>query len=105
VAKSIRFVEIIKKEFNKNIKILGVIENMSYFVCDNGKIYNIFGQGGGEKLARALGVELLGRVPLDPRIAEANDKGEIYLIKYPDSLVSQEFVRITDKIIKLLEQE
>ncbi len=105
VAKSIRFVEIIKKEFNKDIKILGVIENMSYFVCDNGKIYNIFGQGGGEKLARALGVELLGKVPLDPRIAEANDKGEIYLIKYPDSLVSQEFVKITDKIIKLLEQE
>lgn len=105
VAKSIKFVELIKREFNKNIKVLGVIENMSYFVCDNGKIYNIFGSGGGEKLAEALGVELLGKIPLDPRVSEALDRGENYLQRYPDSLVTQEIMRVTEKIIKILEEQ
>ncbi|MEZ0289943.1 MAG: Mrp/NBP35 family ATP-binding protein [Sulfolobales archaeon] len=103
VAKSIRFVETLKRDLGKNVKILGVIENMSYFICDHGKTYYIFGSGGGEKLARALGVELLGKIPLDPRIAESNDAGEIFFVKYPDSPASIEFKNIAEKIIKMVE--
>jgi len=105
VAKSIRFVEMIKRDFNKDIKILGVIENMSYYVCDDGRIIKIFGEGGGERLAKALGVELLGKIPLDPRVSEANDRGEVFFVKYPDSPASKEFLKIADKIIKLVEEE
>lgn len=60
------------------IPILGLVENMSYFVCpDGGKRYDVFGPSHGEETARQLGVPFLGRLPLDPRIAELCDKGSI----------------------------
>lgn len=104
VAKSIRFVEMIKRDLGKNIRVLGVIENMSYLVCDDGRVLKVFGEGGGERLARGLGVELLGKIPLDPRVAEANDRGEVFFVKYPDSPASIEFLKIAEKIIKALEE-
>jgi len=60
------------------VPILGIVENYAYFVCpDNGKRYNIFGDSKAEAAARAQGLPLLGRIPVDPAIARACDQGKI----------------------------
>lgn len=60
-----------------NVPILGIIENMSGFVCPNcNTVHNIFRKGGGEKMAKDLGVPLLGTIPIDPRMVEAGDLGK-----------------------------
>lgn len=56
-----------------NLRLLGVIENMSAFVCEHGTSYELFGSGGGLRLAQELGVELLAQVPFDPAINEGDD--------------------------------
>jgi ATP-binding protein involved in chromosome partitioning len=58
-----------------NLRIAGVIENMSGFTCEHGTTYDLFGRGGGERLASALGVDLLGQLPLDPALAAGGDAG------------------------------
>lgn len=102
VAKSIRFVELARSSLGKDIPIIGVIENMSYFVCEHGREYHIFGSAGGERLSSALGTKLLGRIPLDPRIAESNDKGAPFIDLYPDSPASREIMRIANEIEEIL---
>lgn len=60
-----------------NVPIAGVIENMSYFIApDTGTRYDIFGQGGGEKIAEKYQVPLLGQIPLDMQIREGSDQGQ-----------------------------
>lgn len=60
-----------------NVPVFGIIENMSYFVApDTGKRYDIFGNGGGKKLATELNTEFLGEIPIDPRIREGGDDGK-----------------------------
>jgi Mrp family chromosome partitioning ATPase len=60
------------------VPVLGLVENMSYFVCpDGGKRHDIFGPGRGEEMARRLGIPFLGRLPLDPRISELCDAGHV----------------------------
>ena len=65
------------KMFNRvNVPVLGLVENMSYFIApDTGKRYDIFGSGGGEKLSKELTTPFLGGIPIDPRIREGGDKG------------------------------
>jgi ATP-binding protein involved in chromosome partitioning len=59
------------------VPVLGVVENMSYFLCpDNGKAYNIFGSGGGQRIADEFQLPLLGQVPLEPSIREGGDQGK-----------------------------
>ena len=58
------------------IPILGLVENMSYFVADDGKEYDIFGKGGGEQLAAAMNLEYLGGIPIHPDMRIAADTGE-----------------------------
>ncbi len=58
------------------LRIVGVIENMSSFVNEEGKVYELFGRGGGEELARDVGVPLLGKVPIDRAVALGGDDGE-----------------------------
>ena len=85
------------------LPILGVIENMSWFTCPScGARVEIFTGGGGEKLAREMGLKLLGRIPLDPNIAKASDLGEPYVISYPDSPGAQEFLKIAEEIEETL---
>src|SRR3972149_7087595 len=58
-----------------NVPVLGVIENMSYFIApDTKRRYDIFGAGGGERVSAELKVPFLGGIPLDPRIREGGDK-------------------------------
>jgi ATP-binding protein involved in chromosome partitioning len=60
-----------------NVPILGLIENMSHFVCPNdGNIYHIFGKGGGEREAKKMGVPLLGQIPLEMQVRESGDEGK-----------------------------
>lgn len=65
-----------------NIPILGLVENMSYFRCpDNGKDYKIFGESHIEDVAAAHGLKVLGRMPIDPKIANACDAGRIEFLE------------------------
>lgn len=69
-----------------NVPVLGIVENMSYFIApDTGKRYDIFGNGGGEKLAGELEVPFLGGIPIDPRIREGGDTGKPIVVEHPDS--------------------
>ena len=59
-----------------NVPILGIIENMSHFLCpSDGQVYHIFGKGGGEHEAKRLGVPLLGQIPIEMSVREAGDEG------------------------------
>jgi len=68
-----------------HMPVIGVIENMSGFTAPDGEHYPLFGSGGGQALADDLGVELLGQVPIDPRVAEGGDAGEPVVEAQPDS--------------------
>lgn len=73
-----------------DIPILGIIENMSYFIApDTGKRYDIFGHGGGERYAQEVGAPFLGRLPIDPRIAAGGDTGKPLVVTEPDSPAAQ----------------
>ena len=68
-----------------NTPILGIVENMSYFLCpSDGNIYHIFGQGGGEREAAKLGVPLLGKLPLDTRTRSCGDEGAPVALDDPE---------------------
>ena len=68
-----------------HMPVIGVIENMSGFTTPDGEHYALFGTGGGQALADDLGVELLARVPIDPRVAEGGDTGNPVVAAEPDS--------------------
>ncbi len=83
------------------MKVAGVIENMATFVApDTGKEYRIFGEGGGELLAAELDTELLGSLPIDPRLREGADAGVPLVIADPNSATSHRIVEIARKIGK-----
>lgn len=90
--------------FNKlNVNILGVVENMSYFICpENEKEYDIFGSGGGEKISKYLNIPLLGKIPIEIEIRRGGDIGKPVVILNQDLKSSVEFINIAKKIIKAL---
>lgn len=83
-----------------NVPILGIIENMSYFVCpDNGKSYHIFGKGGGEHESKRLQVPLLGQIPIEMSVREAGDEGHpISLEDVTESAASMAFLSIANQV-------
>jgi ATP-binding protein involved in chromosome partitioning len=86
-----------------NVPVLGLIENMSYFMSpSDGKRYYIFGSGGGEREARRLRVPLLGQIPIDIATREAGDRGIPIVGEDWQSPVSTEFKRIAEELRKLL---
>jgi ATP-binding protein involved in chromosome partitioning len=81
-----------------NIPTLGIIENMSYFVCPNcSHEADIFGHGGGERMAAELGVPFLGRVPIYQPIREAGDNGVPLIISEPDSPAARAFMAAAEQ--------
>ena len=76
------------------VPVLGVVENMSFFVGDDGKRYDIFRSGGGKKLAAESDVPLLGEIPIDPRVAECGDTGEPIVRKFPDSPIAKAYLEL-----------
>jgi ATP-binding protein involved in chromosome partitioning len=85
------------------VPVLGIIENMSYFIGDDGKRYEIFRHGGGRKLADEAGVALLGEVPIDPRVAECGDGGVPIVQKYPDSPVARAYLALAGAVARELQ--
>jgi ATP-binding protein involved in chromosome partitioning len=83
-----------------NVPILGIIENMSYFHCpSDGKVYHIFGKGGGEHEAKRLGVPLLGQIPIEMNVRECGDEGHPIALEDPaKSAASKAFSDIAAKL-------
>jgi len=86
-----------------NVKILGVAENMSYLQMADGSKQYIFGKGGGQKVADALGTDLLGQIPLDPFIREGGDRGIPQVVADPEGMAGQTFLAIAQKILDAVE--
>ncbi|MCX6839467.1 MAG: Mrp/NBP35 family ATP-binding protein [Verrucomicrobia bacterium] len=77
-----------------NVPILGIIENMSYFLCpSDGQVYHIFGKGGGEHEAKRLGVPLLGQIPIEMTVRESGDEGHPIALKDPAQSASSKVFR------------
>jgi ATP-binding protein involved in chromosome partitioning len=78
-----------------NVPVLGLVENMSYFLCpSDGKRYDIFGNGGGEREAKRLNVPLLGQIPIDIETREAGDRGKPIVACSGANPVRTEFLKI-----------
>ncbi|MEM2025046.1 MAG: P-loop NTPase, partial [Desulfurococcaceae archaeon] len=86
------------------IKLLGIIENMSYFKCAHcGKITNIMGGYSGERLVAKYNTQLLGKIPIDPEVNEAIEQGKPYLLNKKDWEAARAISSIVDKVINLVE--
>ncbi len=87
-----------------NVPVIGLVENMSYFLCPgDGKRYAIFGSGGGEREARRLGVPLLGQIPIDIATREGGDKGRPIVATDPKGPVGSAFKGLAERIRSLPE--
>ena len=87
------------------VKIFGVIENMSGYVCPNcGAVVDILRRGGGEKLAKELDVPFFGRIPLDPRLSESCDRGEPFVKLYPDSPATKAMLKVVEAMEEAIEK-
>ncbi len=84
-----------------NVPVLGVVENMSGFVCpDCGSVHNLFGFGGGEKAAADLGVPFIGRIPIDQKVMEAQDKGKNPFLTHPESAAVKQLDEVVNILLK-----
>jgi Mrp family chromosome partitioning ATPase len=97
----------VRKEINfckkVGIPVIGVVENMSGFVCPKCKNESqIFAPttGGAEKMAQQMDVPFLGKIPLDPRIAKSSDQGKFYMTEYPDSPATHAFRHVFQAILQ-----
>jgi ATP-binding protein involved in chromosome partitioning len=82
-----------------DVPVIGIVENMSWFACPHcGKPVNIFGSGGGERLAAELGVPLLGRVPLYEQVLAGGDLGLPIVVGEPESAAAKALREVAEKI-------
>jgi ATP-binding protein involved in chromosome partitioning len=88
------------------LQIIGVIENMSGFICPNcGARIDIFQSGGGRRIAEEMGIPFLGSIPIDQKICEDSDKGVPFIAEHKDSQASKVFMEIVQKIEQFLEHK
>ena len=100
VRKSINFCHQLK------LAVLGVVENMSGFVCPKcGTVTDIFKNGGGERMAADMGVPFLGRIPLDPAVAQACDDGQPFVYHYSGTETARAFEYVIAPILSLSDQD
>ncbi|WP_297063370.1 Mrp/NBP35 family ATP-binding protein [Thermococcus sp.] len=86
------------------VPYIAVVENMSYLICPHcGNEIDLFGRGGGKKLAEKEGVEFLGEIPIDLKAREASDAG-IPIVLYDDTLAAKAFMELAEKLVKKLEE-
>lgn len=87
------------------VNILGLVENMSGFVCPKcGKEVDVMEKGGGKMLAEELEVPYLGHIPLDPCTSQSSDIGVPYVVEYPESVATQQTIKITDRILENIDR-
>lgn len=83
------------------VELLGIVENMSYLVIpESGQKLDIFGQGGGERTAEAMGVPFLGSLPLDPRVRIGGDTGRPVALLGPDDAKASGFYEIAQRVVE-----
>jgi Mrp family chromosome partitioning ATPase len=91
VRKSISFCRALK------VPVIGVVENMSGFVCPRcGEVTNVFRSGAGRRIAEDMGVPYLGSIPMDPNVAEASDAGQPFIHTFaasPTAKIMQEIIK------------
>jgi ATP-binding protein involved in chromosome partitioning len=87
------------------IPITGVVENQSYFLCDCGKRHELFGAGGGAKVAELAHAPLLGQIPLHPAAREWGDAGTPVVKASPAAEISKTFVSVAEKLVEAIERE
>jgi ATP-binding protein involved in chromosome partitioning len=85
-----------------NIPVLGVVENMSYFIDSAGVKHHLFGEGGGKRIAEFAKAPLLGEVPLEPKVREWGDNGTPVVQAMPQSSSAQAFSRIADSLTEII---
>ena len=86
-----------------NVRVLGIVENMSWFECPHcGKPTAIFGSGGGKRLADELELPLLGEIPLYPRVLEGGDRGVPIVVAEPDSPAGRALRSLADRVVAAL---
>lgn len=99
VRRSVSFCEAVK------MPVVGIIENMSGLVCPHcGGQIDLFGGGGGEALAREMGVPLLGRIPIDPQIVTCGDEGVPYVHRFAKSPAARSFAEVVQKVVAASER-
>ena len=87
------------KMFKKlGVKILGLVDNMSFFTGDDGKKYKIFGEGGVKKTAEEFQIEFLGEIPINPEVSKTSDEGKPLVEANPDNEISKIFLDFANKI-------
>jgi len=87
-----------------NVPVLGIIENMSYFICRHcGEREEIFGHGGGRKTAELLGVPFLGEIPIDPKVVVGGDSGEPIFVLDPSSAAALAFRKLAETVVQQVE--
>jgi ATP-binding protein involved in chromosome partitioning len=83
--------------------VLGIVENMSLFVCpDCGEEEEIFGRGGGERMAAEQGTTVLGRIPIYPEIRQSGDGGMPIVMASPEHPASRIFIEVARQIVGLM---
>jgi len=88
------------------VPVFGIIENMAGLVCPHcGETINVFSEGGGARIAEEMGVELLGSIPIDPRISMDSDEGTPFILRHPDSPAAKSFMDLVEKIEKKVKNE
>ena len=87
------------KMFDKlGVKILGLVDNMSYFMGDDKKRYNIFGEGGVKKTSEEFNKEFLGEIPIIPKVGEMSDKGKPIVESDPEDSISKIYIDFAKKV-------
>ena len=87
-----------------NVRVLGIIENMSAFACPHcGERTDIFGHGGAAATATELGIDFLGEVPLIPVIRETSDSGQPIVVADPESVAAEAYREIAAAVLARLE--
>ena len=87
------------KMFDKlGVKIIGLVDNMSHFIGDDGKKYAIFGEGGVQKTAKEFNKDFLGEIPLDPDVGKQGDMGLPIVESNPEHNISKVYLNLAEKI-------
>ena len=86
------------------VPLVGIIENMSGFVCPKcGAEFDILGTGGGKKISEELGVPFLGKIPIDQKICEDSDSGVPFIIEHPDTPAAKSFMWMVNRLEEFFE--